>query len=102
MTWAAMDVHASSTYAASLDVMTGEVARQRFDTGAVEPVVSWLTGLPGAGACVLRGRPPGNRRESHPPAPTDPHVSLSTHTARAVQLSGRCAVPPVHEQLGFS
>ena len=47
MTWAAMDVHARSTYAASLDVMTGEVARQRFDTGAVEPVVSWLTGLPG-------------------------------------------------------
>jgi hypothetical protein len=45
--------------------------------------------------------PPGSRRESHPPAPTDPHVSLSTHTARAVQLSGRCAVPPVHEQLGF-
>ena len=27
---------------------------------------------------------PGSRRESHPPAPTDPHVSLSTHTARAV------------------
>ena len=39
MTWAAMDVHARSTYAASLDVMTGEVARQRVDTGAVEPVV---------------------------------------------------------------
>src|SRR6266511_5407956 len=45
--------------------------------------------------------PPGSRRESHPPAPTDPQVSLSTHTARAVQLLGRCAVPPVHEQLGF-
>ena len=29
---------------------------------------------------------PGSRRESHPPAPTDPHVSLSTHTARAVWL----------------
>jgi hypothetical protein len=44
---------------------------------------------------------PGSRRESHPPAPTDPHVSLSTHTARAVRLSGQsAAVPPVHEQLG--
>jgi hypothetical protein len=32
MTWAAMDVHARSTYAASLDVVTGELARQRFDT----------------------------------------------------------------------
>jgi hypothetical protein len=31
---------------------------------------------------------PGSRRESHPPAPTDPHVSLSTHTARAVWLDG--------------
>ena len=30
------------------------------------------------------GSSPGSRRESHPPAPTDPHVSLSTHTARAV------------------
>src|SRR5450755_923512 len=32
------------------------------------------------------GKLPGGRRESHPPAPTDPHVSLSTHTARAVWL----------------
>jgi hypothetical protein len=47
MTWAAMDVHARSTYAASLDVMTGELTRRRFDTGAVEPVVEWLAGLPG-------------------------------------------------------
>jgi transposase len=46
MTWAAMDVHARSTYAASLDVITGELSRQRFDTGAVEPVVAWLAGLP--------------------------------------------------------
>ena len=44
---------------------------------------------------------PGSRRESHPPAPTDPHVSLSTHTARAVRLSGRsAAVSPMHEHLG--
>jgi hypothetical protein len=56
MTWAAMDVHARSTYAASVDVMSGELTRQRFDTGAVEPVVSWLAGLPGpVRACVLRG-----------------------------------------------
>jgi transposase len=45
MTWAAMDVHARSTYAASLDVTSGELVRRRFDTGAVEPVVGWLTGL---------------------------------------------------------
>lgn len=29
---------------------------------------------------------PSGRRESHPPTPTDPHVSLSTHTARAIRL----------------
>ena len=47
MTWAAMDVHARSTYAAAMDVVTGELARQRFDTGALAPVVAWLAGLPG-------------------------------------------------------
>ena len=44
MTWAAMDVHARSTYAASLDVITGELCRQRFDTGrggAGRRVVGW-------------------------------------------------------------
>ncbi len=46
MTWAAMDVHARSTHCASLDVATGELSRRRLDTGAVEPVVEWLSGLP--------------------------------------------------------
>ena len=56
MTWAAMDVHARSTYAASLDVISGELCRQRFDTGAVEPVVGWLAGLPGpVRACYEAG-----------------------------------------------
>jgi hypothetical protein len=47
MSWAAMDVHARSTCATSMDVLSGEVTRQRFDTGAVEPVVGWLVSLPG-------------------------------------------------------
>jgi hypothetical protein len=46
MTWAAMDVHARSTTAATLDVQTGELARSRFDSGRVDPVVEWLTALP--------------------------------------------------------
>ena len=57
MTWAAMDVHARSTYAASLDVVTGELSRQRFDTGAVEPVVGVAGWVAGAGALLLRGGP---------------------------------------------
>ncbi len=56
VTWAAMDVHARSTQAASLDVQTGELSRRRFDTGAVEPVVEWLAGLPGpVHACYEAG-----------------------------------------------
>jgi transposase len=59
MTWAAMDVHARSTYAASMDVMTGELSRQRFDTGAVEPVVVWLAGLPGPVRACYEAGPTG-------------------------------------------
>ena len=59
MTWAAMDVHARSTYAASLDVVSGELSRRRFDTGAVEPVVGWLAGLPGPVRCCYEAGPTG-------------------------------------------
>ena len=59
MTWAAMDVHARSTYAASLDVMTGELTRRRFDTGAVEPVVAWLAGLSGPVLACYEAGPTG-------------------------------------------
>src|ERR1035437_6589324 len=59
MTWAAMDVHARSTYTASLDVVTGELSRQRFDTGAVEPVVGWLVGLPGPVRACYEAGPTG-------------------------------------------
>ena len=59
MTWAAMDVHARSTYAASLDVMTGELTRRRFDTGAIEPVVEWLVGLPGPVRVCYEAGPTG-------------------------------------------
>jgi len=57
MTWAAMDVHARSIHAASMDVLTGELSRRQFDTGAVEPVVAWLAALPGpVRACYEAGR----------------------------------------------
>ena len=51
----------------------------------------------GRGACPIpaqdagppeEGPMPGRRRESHPPSPTDPDVSLAAHPARAVQSSG--------------
>jgi len=59
MTWAAMDVHARSTYAASLDVLSGELQRRRFDIGAVEPVVQWLVGLPGPVRACYEAGPTG-------------------------------------------
>ncbi len=45
MTWVGMDVHARSTDAAAIDVLTGELRRARFGCGA-EPVVAWLAALP--------------------------------------------------------
>jgi transposase len=46
MTWAALDVHARSVTAVSVDVLTGELSRRRFGSGASEPVIEWLLGLP--------------------------------------------------------
>ena len=46
-------------YAASLDVMSGELTRRRFDTGAVEPVVEWLAGLAGPVRACYEAGPTG-------------------------------------------
>jgi transposase len=45
MTFAGLDVHARSTHAAAIDVLTGELRRARFGAGN-EEVVGWLQGLP--------------------------------------------------------
>ncbi len=121
MTWAAMDVHARSIYAASLDVMSGELTRQRFDTGAVEPVVGWLAGLPGpVRACYEAGptgfglyraaraagidcqviapsktpRPSGDRNKS------DRWRDLPAHTSVVADRSALRAVPVRNHQQG--
>jgi transposase len=44
MTWVGLDVHARSTHAAAIDVLTGELSRARFGAGN-EAVVAWLEGL---------------------------------------------------------
>src|SRR3954467_190973 len=41
MTWVGLDVHARSTHAAAIDVLTGELKRARFGPGSDE-VVDWL------------------------------------------------------------
>jgi len=45
MTFAGLDVHARSTHAAAIDVLTGELRRARFGAGS-EEVVAWLRELP--------------------------------------------------------
>src|SRR5215210_339879 len=58
MTWVGLDVHARSTHAAAIDLVTGELRRARFGPG-VEPVVAWLAGLPGPARVVYEAGPTG-------------------------------------------
>jgi hypothetical protein len=45
MTFAGLDVHARSTHAAAIDVLTGELRRARFGADS-EGVLGWLQALP--------------------------------------------------------
>jgi transposase len=45
MTCVGLDVHARSTYAAAVELVSGELQRARFGAGS-EEVVAWLAGLP--------------------------------------------------------
>ena len=49
MTVVGLDVHARSTQAAAIDLLSGELRRERFGPGT-ERVVEWLSGLGGSGA----------------------------------------------------
>jgi transposase len=58
MTWVGLDVHARSTEAAAIDVMTGELTRLRFGPG-VEAPVAWLAQLPGPVRACYEAGPTG-------------------------------------------
>ena len=58
MTWVGLDVHARSTEAAAIDVLSGELSRQRFGAG-IEAVVSWLRDLPQPVAVCYEAGPTG-------------------------------------------
>lgn len=58
MTWVGLDVHARSTHAAAIDVMTGELTRVRFGPG-VEAPIAWLQGLPGPVCACYEAGPTG-------------------------------------------
>ena len=58
MTYVGFDVHARSTYAAAIDVMTGELQRVRFGPG-VEAPVDWLTTLSGPVRACYEAGPTG-------------------------------------------
>ncbi len=58
MTWVGLDVHARSTHAAAIDVMTGELSRVRFGPGTEGPV-AWLGGLRGPVRACYEAGPTG-------------------------------------------
>jgi transposase len=58
VTYAGLDVHARSTHAAAIDVVTGELVWVRFGPGTEEPV-RWLAGLPGPVRACYEAGPTG-------------------------------------------
>ena len=55
VTWVGMDVHARSTHAAAMNLLSGEIERRRFGPG-VEAPVAWLSELAGpVHACYEAG-----------------------------------------------
>jgi transposase len=58
MTCVGLDVHARSTHAAAIDLLSGELCRARFGVG-VEPVVEWLRELPGPVRAAYEAGPTG-------------------------------------------
>jgi transposase len=59
MTFVGLDVHARSTHAAAIDVMSGELTRWRFAAGGVEAPVAWLGSLPGPVYACYEAGPTG-------------------------------------------
>jgi transposase len=53
-----LDVHARSTHAAAINVLSGELRRARFD-GGTESVVQWMGGLDGPVRAVYEAGPTG-------------------------------------------
>jgi len=58
MTVVGLDVHARSTHAAAIDLVTGELQRARFGPG-VEAVIEWLAERPGPVRAVYEAGPTG-------------------------------------------
>src|ERR687898_478947 len=58
MTAVGLDVHARSTQAAAIDLVSGELRRARFGIG-VDPVVDWLKELPGPVRAAYEAGPTG-------------------------------------------
>lgn len=58
VTFVGMDVHARSTHAAAVNVVSGELLRARFGAGVAEPV-AWLAGLEGPVRACYEAGPTG-------------------------------------------
>lgn len=58
VTYAGLDVHARSTHAAAINVLSGELLRARFGPGVEQPI-RWLAGLPGPVRACYEAGPTG-------------------------------------------
>ena len=58
VTWVGMDVHARSTHAAAVNLVSGEIERMRFGPGVQAPV-AWLSELPGPVQACYEAGPTG-------------------------------------------
>ncbi len=58
VTWVGMDVHARSTHAAAINLVSGEIERMRFGPG-VEAPVAWLSELPAPVRACYEAGPTG-------------------------------------------
>jgi transposase len=118
MTYVGLDVHARSTHAAAIDVMTGELRRARFGGGNAE-VIGWMAALPqplrgcyeagptgfalyraaeAAGLCVEVIAPSKTPRAPGDRIKTDrKDAELLARLLLAGQLSAVCVPPPPFE-----
>jgi hypothetical protein len=83
--------HTLSTLAAYCRVRFYLVSARGHNVRAIDAIHNALTGNPWLRPHLqprdTTAHPPGSRRGSHPPAPTDPYVSLSAYTAPAILIT---------------
>jgi len=87
VTWAGLDVHARSTHAAAINVLSGEITRARFGPGVSEPI-GRLAGLPGPLKAFYEAGPDRVRAVLRGPSDRVQDRPQGRRAARALGLAG--------------